>query len=928
MNNIGADLAMHTLPAQADIAVERTLLTTDVVGSTAILHRFPNDMIAAMDLHDQIMGAVVDAHHGQVFKNTGDGIFAIFDRPFDAVIAAIVVQRALAAAPWGATGRLAVRTGVHTGLVRTRGADFFGPALPAAARLQSAANPDQILISDVTAQRILATKQSLCFELLDLGEHHFKGIEKLRVMQVCARGLPVVFPPIGGKRESAQGNLPAEMSSFLGREAALQELLRLTATTRVMTLVGPGGIGKTRLAIQFARSLEPSFPDGAWMVDLAALERGSDVWPAIAAALLIQPLPGVERRTEVLERLQRARTMLLLDNCEHVLDQIADAVSEIGAVCGSVFLLNTSRRALGVEGEAVYEVAPLRDGARDGAADAAARGGAEPDKAAVRLFIERGRLVEPGFAPDAQDYAMIEQLCDQLDYIPLAIEIAARGLRRVALAEIAQSVATPLDLPTGRVARRNLRQQTLRQTLDWSYALLDPRSQDVLLRLSVFSGPFREDQALAVCAADIPDTKQVLACIDDLLDGSLVMRGPGGGRYLRLLQTVQAFGREKLESLGLLEAVERRHGAVFAARCRSLGAQIASDQEAKAANAIYDDMANLRSAFERTLSRDLGLAADLATPLFLFNYFHRGAETGDWYARIMARPQSDHLRQAPLLLAGAALHALHNLGDPKRAAQFIARGLKAETAGGQSSEGWLPSVAWQIELWAGRAEASIAYHRTAAEQARHEDNRPVEIISLSTAAFVMARRGDFAGADALVAEIRQTGQGATQPTLLGYIHYAMGGVECYRDVSKAIENYRLAVDWALMGGNTLGALRVQHLIADLQATHAEPAEAIAIHVQILRDLPPHGATFYAWSTIRALLAPLMDTRAQRANAAEIVAMIAGALEASPIKLDRAARAAVEQARAAMGVAAYEAVAQRGTKLGLAAARLFIVEALG
>ena len=328
---------------------ESTILTTDIVGSTALLRRFPNDMLSAMDLHDQILHAAIRRRSGEPFRHTGDGVLAIFERPLDAVLAAIDAQREMRGTPWGPSGRLQIRFGIHTGLTRARGGnDFFGPALPTAVRLQSAANADQILLSDVTADRLTVDSVRPPFELADLGEHHFKGIEPIRVYQVSTPDLPSTFPPIAGKRETANGNLPANLSSFIGRERELDELIQVTHESRLLTLVGPGGIGKTRLAIELARSLEPAFPEGAWLVDLSALERGSEVWPAIAEALLIPPLPAIEWRTQVLERLYDARAILLMDNCEHVLDPIADAVTELGSSCASLVLINTSRRTLGV----------------------------------------------------------------------------------------------------------------------------------------------------------------------------------------------------------------------------------------------------------------------------------------------------------------------------------------------------------------------------------------------------------------------------------------------------------------------------------------------------------------------------------------------------------------------------------------------------
>lgn len=899
----------ESLESSAD-SRERTILTTDVVGSTALLRRYPNDMMGAMDLHDQILHAAIRHHSGDPFRSTGDGVLAIFDRPLNAVMAAIEAQREMRRIAWGPTGRLQIRFGIHTGLTRARGNhDFFGPALPTATRLQSAANADQILLSAVTVQRLTTDLLKAPIQLSDLGEHHFKGIEPIRVHQVSASDLPNAFPPIGGKRETASGNLPANLSSFLGRERELGELAQMTLESRLLTLVGLGGIGKTRLAIEYIRSIEATFPDGAWLVDLSALERDSAVWPAIAEALLILPVPGAEPRIQVLERLHHARAILLMDNCEHVLDTIADAVTELGSTCGEVFLINTSRRSLGVEGEAVYEVSSLDSHPHDGSGH----------PAAVRLFVERARLANRRFQPTSDQLATIERICTNLDCIPLAIEIAAAQLRRHTLESIESGVTKPLDLQSSIFRRRAGRHQTLRQALEWSYDLLDPNSRQVLQRLSVFSGSFHEEQALAVCAGDMPNETDVLRGLDELVETSLLSRGVGSRHLLRMLHTVQAFAREMLDQTSLLQTVETRHGEVYAARCLQLGHQITGVNEAKAANAIYDELSNLRTAFERAITRNLKLAADLAAPLFLFNYSHRGAETGNWYERIIARPGADELEQAPMFFAGAAGHAFHDEGDQQKAAAFMERGLKAEAVGSRSSQGWLSHVAGQMAQWSGDTAACIEYHVTAVKQARRAGNTPCEVMSLCMAAFVKARMGDLDGARELVEEAAQTGQKAMQPTLMGYIHYARGGVA--QDSSQAIDEYQTSVEWAIMAGNQLGARRVKQLIADLQAAQAAPIEALAIHIRTLIDLPSHGAAFYNWLTIRSLILPLVQLEAD-----EHLAVLAGALRVSPLKLDKVARNAVEKGRARLGDSVFESAAARGSRFNLAETRRYIIDA--
>jgi hypothetical protein len=528
-------------------------------------------------------------------------------------------------------------------------------------------------------------------------------------------------------------------------------------------------------------------------------------------------------------------------------------------------------------------------------------------------------LADRRFEPTPDDLALIHRICANLDHIPLAIEIAAGHLRRLTLAGIENGVTKPLDLHSRNVRGRAGRQQTLRQTLEWSYDLLDANSREVLQRLSVFSGPFHEEQAVAVCAGDIPSESDVLGGIDELVESSLLARHVGSPQPLRMFQTVQAFGREKLDETGLLQNVETRHGQVYAARCFELGRQIASIHEAKAANAIYDEMSNLRAAFERALTRDLKLAEDLAVPLFLFNYWHRGAETGNWYERIMARPGADKLKQVPILLAGAACHTFHDEGDQAKAAAFIEQGFRAEAAGMESGQGWLSHVSGQMTQWSGDLQSSIEHLATAVRQARSADNIPCEVMSLCMIAFVKSRTGDLQSAAESIRQAAQVGPAVLPPTLMGYIHYARGGIA--QEPAAAIDEYQTSVEWARMAGNHLGAQRVKQLIADLRAAEAEPAEAMDIHIRSLIELPSHGATFYTWLTIRSLIPPLAALGAD-----EELAVLAGALGTSPLKLSRSAQEAVAKSKARFGDHAFESAAARGACFDLTEARRYILEA--
>ncbi|MFT6774411.1 MAG: putative ATPase/class 3 adenylate cyclase [Paracoccaceae bacterium] len=887
---------------------EHSFLSTDIVGSSALHRRHPDDMMAAMDMHDEILTRAIHRRGGVPFKHTGDGIVAVFDTPMDATFAAIEAQLEMRAVQWNGTGRLQVRWGVHVGFARARGDDFFGLTLATVNRLESAANGDQILVSDVVV-RSVGAERGAEVAFLDLGEHHFKGVERLRVYQVLAAGLPGSFAPISGKRENANGNLPANLSSFVGREAELQDLRRMAVNARALTLLGPGGIGKTRLAVELARRLEPTFPDGAWIVQLSTLEREGDIWPAIAETLSIPPVPGAERRLQVLDHLQHANAILVMDNCEHVLEQATNVVAELGSACEALWIVATSRHTLGVAGEVHYKVPPLSSSPYDGAAHSTA----------VQLFVDRARLTHHRFDPNSEELHAIERICDSLEHIPLAIEIAAGQLRRFPLAQILRAADNPLDLWQAKVQRNSGRQKTLRRTMEWSYELLDPSSRRVLELLSVFSGPFHEEQALAVCAGEMHEDIEVLDGIDELIESSLLNADVDGERRISMLQSVQAFGREKLEQDGRLRQAERRHGEVFAARCRDLGAQFAGEHEREAVAAIMDDLANIRTAFERALTRDLELAAEISEPLFLFGYFHRGAETGEWAGRIMARPGAEALPQAPLLLAAAAGHMFHERGDADGARALIERGLAAEAAGGRSSRGWLSHMAGQIAFWSRRPDEFMARHAAAVAQARRDGDLACEIVDTTMATLVHARLGNLDEARALVDVLGGIEPSVTAPSLIGYIYFARGGVTRFDDVGKAIEQLETAVEWARIAGNQLGIQRINGMMATIKARCADPREALAIQVRALSHLPERGATFYVWNTISRLLQPLFALGWD-----EHLAFVAGTLQSSPLKIGRRTTSCVERARARLGADAFDAAVARGRALTLNEARAYLV----
>ncbi len=904
----------EAIPFDEDIGFqELAFLTTDIVGSAELHRRFPSDMIAAMDLHDEILHGAIRRANGNPFKHTGDGVLAAFERSEDAVRAIVEAQLAMRTATWGATGRLRLRVGIHFGTARPRGGDYFGPAMSAVHRLEGAANADQILVSEAAVRQIGSWPDEASIKFSYLGQHHFKGVDQFRVYQVQAEGLPDKFAPIAGKRETENGNLPVPLSSFLGREHEIEHLKQMADASRIVTLIGPGGIGKTRVALELVRSLAPEFPGGAWFLNLASLERETSLWPVIAAVLELKPVPGMDRHQQVRERLREDRKILLIDNCEHVLDEVAILVSDLCAACPELRVVATSRQILGLDGEAQYNIPALNPDPKEDIGQSTA----------VRLFIERAKLVRHDFTPGDDEFETVHTICRNLDYIPLAIEIAAGQLRRFPLERIAQDSENPLDLRPGKARRRTGRQQTLRRTLEWSYDLIEPASQTVLQQLSVFSSPFHEEQALEVCKVDMRDEVEILDSLDELIDASLLSTLNDGERRVRMLRTVQAFGRDILQEAGNLTDIEKRHGEVFAAQCIVRGQEFAGNGERVAAGAIQDDLPNIRAAFERALPADVDLASRLTFPLLYYINLHPESEFVTWPTRIMSQQGADDLPGSPRLLASCASYAFRELGDVAKAREYIERGFALEQAGRDNSQGWLAHIAGRIAFGLGDIEAFRAYHRQTISEAREHNNLACQVLDLSAAAFVEARAHPTDRSRELAAALDDLSEILQQPSMIGYIHFARAGLAIRRDYDLAVKELRSAIEWAEIGGNYLGALRVRNIISHMKAKSVGPGEALKFEIDSLIKLPDHGATIHKWEAIRRLLDPLAKLEAD-----EELAVISGALQDAPVSTRVSADRYIEAARDRLGHQAFDAAVERGRKYDLAEARAYAIETLG
>ena len=538
-----------------------TFLLTDIEGLTRLWETVPEAMEVALERHDRLLTEVIEERGGMVVTSRGEGdsFFAVFPSAVAAVEAAGACQLRLGGEAWPAGAALRVRMGLHTGEARARGSDRVDHApINRCARVKAAAHGGQVLVTKTT--RDLAGGQlGGGFGLKRLGEFRLRDLaEPELIYQLTHADLPAGFPPIRTVAERT-GNLPVQVSSFIGRENELEQTAAALGRARVVTLTGPGGVGKTRLAVQVAGQVAPRFDDGTWLCELAPVRDPAGVDDAVAAVFSVTARAGQSARETLVEFLRSKQLLLVLDNCEHVLERAAALAGDLARSGERLVILATSREALAIEGEQLVPVPPL---AVPGAgADLAAITQAE----AVRLFAERAAAVKPGFTVTAQNAAAVAAVVRRLDGIALAVELAAARMPAMTVAELARRLERSFAVLAAGWRGAEARHQTLRATIEWSVDLLSGAEQALLARLAVFAGGCTLQAVEAVCGADGIDPDAVFELLAALVARSLVMaeeKGPET-RY-RLLETIRQYGEERLQAAGEAELWRGRHAGYYA----------------------------------------------------------------------------------------------------------------------------------------------------------------------------------------------------------------------------------------------------------------------------------------------------------------------------------------------------------------------------
>jgi predicted ATPase/class 3 adenylate cyclase/DNA-binding CsgD family transcriptional regulator len=610
-----------------------TLLLADVEGSTRLWETQPDEMSAAVARLNRAVSDLITAHGGvrPVEQGEGDSFVAAFARASDAVAAALEIQRAPLAP-------IRLRIGVHTGEVQVRDeGNYAGPTINRTARLRDLGHGGQTLLSGVTEALVLDRLPEDAW-LTDLGTHPLRDLPRPeRVVQLCHPDLVDEFPPLRTLKAFAATNLPVQLTSFVGRDTELTQLRELLAQNRLVTLSGAGGAGKTRLAIQVAAQLTGEFGDGVWWVDLAPITDPELVPLTVARALGLPDQPGRSTMDTLLRFVRDRQMLVVLDNCEHLLDASAELVVALLGAAAGLTLLATSREAMGVAGEVSWRVPSLS------LADEA-----------IELFTDRARRARPDFTLTDGNAAAVGEICARLDGVPLAIELAAARVRALSLLEIVDSLHDRFRLLTGGARTAVRRQQTLRASVDWSHALLTEPERVLLRRLAVFLGGFDFDAARAVAGGGDVQRFQVLDQLTLLVDKSLVVADNSSGRTrYRLLETVRQYAAEKLGESSEADAVRARHRDHYTALAALLDTPAGSDYEERIEQANIE-IDNLRAAFTwSNENSDIELAMRLASSLWPL-WFGLGIREGlAWFNTAMPDDTTQHAEVAPSVWARA-----------------------------------------------------------------------------------------------------------------------------------------------------------------------------------------------------------------------------------------------------------------------------------
>jgi predicted ATPase/class 3 adenylate cyclase len=844
-----------------------TFLFTDIEGSTRRWEADAESMRAALAAHDDVLRAAIDGHGGFLFKHTGDGVCAVFASPSSAVDAAVAAQRTL---------ELPVRMGIATGEAELRGSDYFGAVLNRAARVMSAGHGGQILLDGSTAGLLGGV------DLQSLGDRRLRDIAKpVAIYQVRATSLRTEFPPLKTV-DPKPGNLRPSSTSFVGRESELADVETALKAHRLVTLTGVGGVGKTRLALEVASRAAHDFPDGVWVIELAAVGDPDAVPEAVAAVLGITQQPGMSVADSVAATLEGRSRLLVFDNCEHVLDAAADMVEAILSRSETVRVLATSREGLRVADEQLWLVPSL-----------------EVDSSAATLFVERASAVASAISL-ASDADAVAEICRRLDGIPLAIELAASRMQSMTVAEVRDRLDDRFRLLVG--SRRGLeRHQTLRHAVQWSFDLLDNTETSLLARCSVFAGGF--DLAATCGVTGAADDLATLDLLDALVRKSLLVTDRSSGRTrFSMLETIRQFAEEQLMAAGGADEARAAHARYFAGREADVLALWDSPRQDQAYKWFTLELANLRSAFRWAADHgDLDAAAAIASYATFIGFWVDQHEPIAWAEELVEPAKAvEHPRLAQLYVMAAQCFAVGRVEDAVGYAE-------ADQAAIES--GRFDRVPYEAEAWLGGAFVSNGHPERWVNLCRDMIARSPGSHTFTQACLVLALANAGAYDEAIAASegLLAAADTASNPRVASWALLAYGWAYRDADPAAAYEVDRRALTLAQDSGNRWIESILAVNLSRIAATHGDPVDAFDFLTLAIRNYRDSGSVSLLRTPL-AVLATLFDRLGHHEPAATLSEFAATPFTRAGLpEIDTA----ITHLREVLGDAAYEALARAG-----------------
>jgi predicted ATPase/class 3 adenylate cyclase len=823
-----------------------TFLFTDIEGSTRLWQEDEASMRQAVARHDQLLHGVIGGHGGVVFSTMGDGLAAAFQTSSAAVEGAVEAQRLLKGESWETTRPLRVRMGLHTGEAEFRGGDYFGTSVNRAARLVAVGHGGQIICSSSTAELL-----DVDVDLVDLGEHRLRDLDRpMHVFQIGDGS----FAPLRSL-SAFPGNLPLQLTSFVGRQEELASVAKAVEISRLVTLTGTGGVGKTRLAVQASAQLVTGFPDGVWLCELAAAIDAESMLQVVAAALGFLPAPGADVARGIARFVGSRRMLVLLDNCEHLLEPAAALGETILERCPNAVILATSREALEVRGERVIRLRSLP----------VPQAGASLDQLAefdaAQLFLDRAEAAGADVVLGPADGPAIAEICRRLDGIPLAIELAAARVIALAPGEIAAHLDERFRLLTGGRRAAVERHHTLRAAIDWSYTLLSERDQAVFNRLGVFPASFDASAAQAVAAAGGVEPWDVLDALTGLVAKSMLSadRSATGPTRYHMLESLRHYARERLDAAAVADDARRGHARHYAAAVAEIGAGLRGPDEISWRRRLDADLENFRAAVTWALESAVEDDGDLAMVIVgeLTAGLLGSGRTISFavvdYEQAVERARRSASRYASMVIADAAYYAFYR-GDFPLARELSDESVRGVQASPRPGAILGPRLAFidAPSLAAELAEALLILDQIGAD--------PVEYAWVHGIAVMMAAVfGNLTLAQQEAAMAVEFTRRSGNPSLLGIGLYCFALASWQSDPTAA----QAALEEAVQAFRAVGAdfmlARALALLAQLLARGGDRAAALDAlregleYTHINRDRPSTAACLARGAVIMATL---------------------------------------------------------------------------